>query len=121
MQFKYKAKPVIFSIIFLFFSSTVMAGWDDIDWSTCGPSGVTNRIKLAADKKGFWISQFVKLESIYETNAMYYGNWGMHCSTKHSSQVKYNTCLADIENKFINITRCINHSKKMCRLNGGLC
>lgn len=121
MKFGQKIKPTIVSIILVLFTNSTMAGWDDIDWSTCGPSGVSNRIKLAADKKSFWASQVVKLESIYESNIMFYGDWGMYCKTRSSSQDMINICLADIENQFNNITRCTNHAKRMCRLSGGFC
>lgn len=98
-------------------------GHSDVDWETCGPSGVTNRARLMWDAKSFWIWQYLGLERIRETNQDYIGRGGIasYCSYTTRSSTGRATCIVEWQNRFSNYNRCLGHAKKMCRINGGAC
>lgn len=102
-------------------SINATAGWDEIDWGSCGPNTIARRLKLASDKKGFWISQHSNLESILETNARMYEGNKADCIYSGGSEQKKIACILRLENQLRNISRCLDHAQKMCSLHGGRC
>ena len=108
--------------IALFSSFTYSLGWDDIDWASCGPSGIQRRIKLASDPKVFWASQYTTLESILEVNSLEYDGRKQDCYLRNqNSETKYVACVMRLDVQMQNIYRCLKHSASMCRNYGGYC
>ena len=110
------------ALFMLFSSSHAYAGWGDIDWESCGPNGITRRMKFMSDKKAFWASQHTDLEMILKTHLLTYDTDRYDCYlSSRNNQEKYATCLVRLDSKLRNINRCLEHSAQMCRINGGFC
>jgi hypothetical protein len=117
---KRNAIQIIFALTALS-SLNATAGWDEIDWGSCGPNTISRRLKLAADSKVFWISQHTDLETILETNARMYEGNKADCIYSNGSEQKKMGCILRLENQLRNISRCLDHARKMCTLHGGRC
>jgi hypothetical protein len=115
-------RKILIALTLLIASSAFALGWDDINWSNCGPSGIQRRIKLATDEKGFWASQHTTLEYILQVNSSEVSGWKQDCYYQNgSSPTKQAACILQIDVKMQNIYRCLSHSALMCRNFGGYC
>ncbi len=98
------------------------AGWDDINWATCGPGSIARTIsKFISSEKVFWAKHLTDIEAIAEINMIEYPGWKQDCLLNNSTDSKKAACVMDIDLKIKNIYRCQAHATQMCRLNGGFC
>lgn len=92
-------------------------GQYNIDLSSCNPSGIYQNVKENVSPKKFWIDVHTKLD-------MEINYWGLPSPSSVCSGYsgkKRSECISVHKNKFDSMRRCLNHSRKMCRLNGGYC
>jgi len=121
---KYSIKKYVLALILITLLpvTSQSAGWDDVDWVTCGPSGISQRLKLMSDKKQYWASQHTNIEMILKTNSLIYDSRKQDCYlNNHKSDVKYAACLIALDTQMENIARCLKHARDMCQINGGYC
>ena len=89
----------------------------NIDLSSCNPSGIYQNVKENVSPKKFWVDVHTKLD-------MEINFWGLPSPSSVCSGYsgkKRSECISVHKNKFDSMRRCLNHSRKMCRLNGGYC
>ena len=89
----------------------------NIDFSLCGPSGIFQNLKETISPKSFWIDVHVKLDM----DINYWGLPSISSICDRYSGKKRSECISTHRNLHDSMRRCLNHSRKMCRLNGGLC
>lgn len=107
------------SILLPVTSTAKPIGYDDVDWETCGPSGIINRARLMWDERSFWVAQYVGIKMIIEDNRNYIGgNIGAYCSTIAESEQSRRECVLVWRNHFSNFSRCAQHARQMCQLHG---
>lgn len=100
-------------------SRAKLLGYDDVDWETCGPNGITNRARLMWNERAFWIEQYVGINMIIEDNRNYVGgNIGAYCSSIAESEQDRRECVLVWRNHFSNFSRCSQHARQMCQLHG---
>lgn len=107
---------IIIILISLFLLSGCGSEYN-IDLSSCNPSGIFQNVKKNVSPKKFWIDVHTKLD-------MEINFWGLpspSSACSGSSRKKRSECISVVKNEFASMRRCLNHSRKMCRLNGGYC
>lgn len=114
-------KLLLISLMF-FIPNFSFSGWDDIDWKSCGAGSIKRSFEFTIDKKKFWVSQHTDLEMIMEVNSREYDGYKMDCRLRnHDDKKGYASCITSIDSMMENISRCLLHAKKMCRIHGGYC
>ncbi|MDC0072119.1 hypothetical protein OAK06_02925 [Gammaproteobacteria bacterium] len=103
--------------LFVSLLSVGCGGQYNIDLSSCNPEGIFQNIKEGVSPKSFWIDVHTKLDT--EINFWGLPSVGSICSGY--SGKKRSECISVHRNKFNSMKRCLSHSRKMCRLNGGNC
>lgn len=112
----------LFYFLLLAICSNSHAGWDDINWASCGPGSVARTIsKSISSEKVFWVKQHVDISYIAEVNIIEYPGWKQDCVLNNSIDSKKVACVIELDLKIKNIYRCLEHARQMCRLNGGFC
>ena len=101
-------------------SSLILSGCGNqynIDLSSCNPNGIFQNIKEGVSPKSFWIGVHTKLDT--EINFWGLPSVGSICNGYKGK--KKAECISVHRNKFDSMRRCLSHSRRMCRLNGGYC
>lgn len=106
-------------IVFPLSASAKLISYDDVDWETCGPNGISNRARLFWDERDFWVSQHVGIKMIIEDNRNYVGgNISSYCSSTTNNEKSRRECILVWQNHFKNFSRCALHARQMCQLHG---
>ncbi len=96
-----------------------LISYDDVDWETCGPNGISNRARLIWDERDFWVSQYVGIKMIIEDNRNYVGgDISSYCSSTTNNEQSRRECILVWQNHFKNFSRCAQYARQMCQLHG---
>lgn len=88
---------------------------DDIQYKTCGSISGFKSIKKSISPVKFWVGVHVDIESTLERIQ----SPSLTCS--HTIGDQNIECQSSVKNFHSSLRRCLEHSRLMCRLEGGYC
>jgi len=125
-----KAKiNLLTSLIILLVTPQVFSATGDKYWTLferdifgldydCKPANMAQNAKRIIDPRSFWVEKHVDISMSLERIGEDY-NWLEVCG--HAKYIDREKCIYMQTTMQQAMYRCLNHSKKMCRSNGGNC
>ena len=86
----------------------------DVNLVTCTPNSFLTNWKENRSPKEFWINVYVDLE--YDLNN--FQSPSLQCSHVMEMDERKTECIYSIQNYQRSMTKCLEHSRQMCKLNG---
>ena len=108
-------KSMLVLVIF-FIAGCGYGNKDDINFSSCNSKSFLPSLKESVSPRKFWIGVNVEIESELE-----FDTYSPSSTCSHTTGDQNIECQSLVRNYQSSLRRCLEHSRLMCRLNGGNC